>query len=70
MSLSSFVCTQLNSFKYCYLTLIILFNANHLFAHSLNGSKYCYLILGIGLISRVFANSLGDWVYTWYANIG
>ena len=30
----SFVCTQLNSFKYCYVTLIILFNINHLLAHS------------------------------------
>ena len=43
-----FFCTQLNGFKYCYLTLIILFNIddnpkknktnefniNHLFAHS------------------------------------
>ena len=28
------VCTQLIGFKYCYLTLIILFNINHLFAHS------------------------------------
>ena len=30
----------LNSFMYCYLTLIILFSIIHLFAHSLNGSKY------------------------------
>ena len=28
------VSTQLNDFNYCYLTLIILFNINHLFAHS------------------------------------
>ena len=28
------VCTQLNGFKYFYLTLIILFNINHLFAHT------------------------------------
>ena len=28
------VCTQLNGFKYCYLTLIILLNINDLFAHS------------------------------------
>ena len=28
------VSTQLNSFKYSYLTLIILFNINYLFAHS------------------------------------
>ena len=27
------VSTQLNGFNYCYLTLIILFNINHLFAH-------------------------------------
>ena len=27
------VSTQLNSFNYCSLTLIILFNINHLFAH-------------------------------------
>ena len=26
------VSTQVNSFNYCYLTLIILFNINHLFA--------------------------------------
>ena len=26
--------TQLNGFNYCYLTLIILFNINHLFAYS------------------------------------
>ena len=26
--------TQLNGFNYCYLTLIILFNINHLFVHS------------------------------------
>ena len=25
------------------LTLIILFNINHLFAHSLNGFKYCHI---------------------------
>ena len=28
------ISTQLNGFKYCYLTLIILFNINHLFAQS------------------------------------
>ena len=28
------VSTQLNSLKYCYLTLIILFNINYLFVHS------------------------------------
>ena len=28
------VSTQLNGFNYCYLTLIIQFNINHLFAHS------------------------------------
>ena len=28
------VYTQLNGFKYCYLTLIILFNIDHLFAYS------------------------------------
>ena len=32
----------LNSFKYCYQALIILFNTNHLFANSLDGFKYCY----------------------------
>ena len=30
----SFLCTQLNGFKYSYLTQIILFNINHLFAQS------------------------------------
>ena len=34
MSLSSFFSTQLNGFNYCYLALIILFNINHLLAHS------------------------------------
>ena len=33
MSLSSFLCTQLNGFKYFYLSRIILFIINHLFAH-------------------------------------
>ena len=28
------ISTQLNGFNYSYLTLIILFNINHLFAHS------------------------------------
>ena len=31
---SSFVCTQLNVFKNCYLTQTILFNISHLFTHS------------------------------------
>ena len=31
---STMVSTQLNGFNYCYLTLIIQFNINHLFAHS------------------------------------
>ena len=30
---NAIVSTQLNGFKYCYLTLIILFNINHLFAY-------------------------------------
>ena len=34
ISYYSFVCTQLNGFKYWYLTLIILFHITHLFAHS------------------------------------
>ena len=29
MSQSSFVCTQFNGFKYCYIILIVLFNINH-----------------------------------------
>ena len=28
------LCTELNGFKYLYLTRIILFTINHLFAHS------------------------------------
>ena len=28
------ISTQLNGFNYCYLTLIIIFNINHLFADS------------------------------------
>ena len=43
MNHTSFVVTQLNGFKYCYPTLIILFNTNHLFVLSSNGFKYCYL---------------------------
>ena len=30
----SFICTQLNGFKYYYITLTIQFNISHLFAHS------------------------------------
>ena len=30
----SFVCTQLNSFKYCYVSLTIQLNISHLFTHS------------------------------------
>ena len=33
----------LNGFKYCNLTLIILFDINHLLTHCLDGFKYCYL---------------------------
>ena len=33
MDQSSFICTQLNDFKYCYLILAIQFNISHLFAH-------------------------------------
>ena len=33
-SRNAIVSTQLNSFNYCYPTQIILFNINHLFAHS------------------------------------
>ena len=56
---NSFVYTQINGFKCFYGTQIILFNINHLFAHSqvvssfahtnsficmqLNGYHYCYL---------------------------
>ena len=39
MSLNSFVCTQLNGFKYCYPTHTILFNINHLFLHTVESSK-------------------------------
>ena len=61
MSQSSFVCTQLNGFEYFYLTVIISFDINHLFAYSevvssivytnsfiyieINSFKYCYLKL-------------------------
>ena len=43
MSQSSFACTQLNSFKYCYSTKIILFCIRHLFANILDGFKCFYL---------------------------
>ena len=39
MSLSSFVCTQLNGFKYCYVSLTIQLIISHLFAHSLLRAK-------------------------------
>ena len=29
-----FVCTQLNGSKYCYVSLIVQLNINHLFTHS------------------------------------
>ena len=34
MFLELIFCAQLNGFKYSYLTLIILFSINHLFAHN------------------------------------
>ena len=39
----SFVCTQWSCYKYCYLTVIILFNTIHSFAHS-------QLVLSIALL--------------------
>ena len=39
----SFVRTQLNGFKYGYLTQRIRFNVNHLFVYHLNSFKYCCL---------------------------
>ena len=47
MSKSSFVCTQLNGFKYYYPTLIILLNDNLLFAHILN----CFSTIDFQLLS-------------------
>ena len=38
------VCREGNDYKYCYLTLIIIFNTIHLFALKSNGFKYCYVI--------------------------
>ena len=31
---NSFICTQLNGFKHCYITITIKFNISHLFVHS------------------------------------
>ena len=45
MSLSSFVCTQLNGFMHCYLTRIILSNINFLFSHSLMVSSIAVIII-------------------------
>ena len=42
MSLSSFAYIQLNSFKNCYVTLIILFNINHLFVARPSGHSKSY----------------------------
>ena len=39
MRQSSFVFTELNGLKNCYLILIILLNINHLFAQSLNAAQ-------------------------------
>ena len=48
------ISTQLNDFNYCYLTLIIAFNINHLLAHW-SGYKYYYVSLPIQLnISHLF----------------
>ena len=44
------VSTQLNGFNYCYLTPIILFNINYLFAHS-------KLVTSIANISHLFTHS-------------
>ena len=51
MSPSIFVCTLLNGFKYCYLTLVIQFNIN-----GLKSSKWSYIsILPIhGVITGIF----------------
>ena len=55
MNQSLFVYTQLNSFKYHYLTLIILVNIVYT---QLNGSNYCYVILIIQFnISHLFEHS-------------
>ena len=53
------VSVQLNGFNYCDLTLIFLFNINHLFKHrQIRGYKYCYLTLIILLnIIHSFAHS-------------
>ena len=37
------VSTQLNGLNYCYLTLLILFNINHLFVHSEVATSIIYL---------------------------
>ena len=66
------ICLYRNGFKYCYLTLIILFNINHLLVHCegvssitntnsfiftpLNSFKYSYLTLII-LINTIIAHS-------------
>ena len=47
---------QLNSFNYCYLTLIILFNDNDLCADR-SGYKYCYLALILFNTIHSFAHS-------------
>ena len=50
-----FVCTQLNIFKYCYLTLTIQLNTNHLFTQ-LNDEKVLFQTIQF-TISHLFALS-------------
>ena len=56
MNLSSFFCTQLNSFKYCYVSLIIHLNICLLFTQ-LNDEIVLFLTIQFR-ISHLFALSL------------
>ena len=46
------VCIQLNGFKYCYRTLITLFNINHLFVYSNNSIQH-YSFGHIQIVSSI-----------------
>ena len=55
------VSTQLNSFNYCYITLITVFEHYSFVCTPSNGSKYCYVSLTIQLNIGHSFTQLDDW---------